>query len=175
MYKKPSDELGVGFVSEVLKKFFNTGGLSVRAIVIPDLFVKKLNLLYIFLYKNKVSVVALTSWIFNFSIGCFYDLIENGKITSFIHLIKLCKAVKNSLKAYVEISMEQYGFFQNNQLKYLITEMQRRKFNYAEQTAFADFFRDNSKFYLSERIVLSIDDINEMFNKWSEYKRTNKC
>jgi len=167
MYLDPNKNITSGYIKEILTKFFNTGGSTLRVIVIPGLFVKKLNQLYCFLYRNKISVVALTSWIFDFAIGCFYELLENGKITSFIHLLKIQKAVKNSLKAYVEISMEQYGFFQSIYLKYFLTEMKRRKLTIDQMIEFATFFNNNNKFYLSDKVVYGIDDINLMFDKWS--------
>jgi len=63
--------------------------------------------------------------------------------------------------------MEQYGFFQSIYLKYFLTEMKRRKLTIDQMIEFATFFNNNNKFYLSDKVVYGIDDINLMFDKWS--------
>jgi len=136
------------------------------SIIIPLNVTKHIEHIYLFIYKNAIGYHKLIDLSFAFGITIFYDLITEHKVTSFFQILRLMKCMKNSLRAYVEAGKEKEPLITLSNFKYILREFNRKNLTKEQQYEFMDFFIENHKSIVGDKIVIGSVEFEQIFNKW---------
>lgn len=128
--------------------------------------VKHLDEIFHLIGKDCISFYTLIDVIMSFGTQCFYELVHEHKIKNIWHIIRLMKAVRRTLKAYVEVSKEACPFIQFKDLRYIESEFSKRNLDVCLRLNFIEFVSDRSTEFLGEKIILDREDIEKLLNRW---------
>jgi hypothetical protein len=128
--------------------------------------VKHLDEIFHLIGKDQISFYTLIDVIMSFGTQCFYELVHEHKIKNIWHIIRLMKAVRRTLKSYVEVSRESCPFIQFTGLRYVESVFSQRNLNVQDRLAFIEFVSERSTEFLGEKIILDRDDIEKLLNRW---------
>jgi len=85
-----------------LLKLFGYSKWVPRKIMVPMIFYKKIYILYETFFKSATSITNFISFMFQFSVGIFWDLYENYGVKSFGEFLIVKKYLEESLPVLIE-------------------------------------------------------------------------
>jgi hypothetical protein len=137
-------------------------------VLIPIKFIKKIELIYLFLYKTGIGFHLLVDIMLAVGANVIYELVSTHKVTSLWHVLRILNCIQNTTREYVVVSNEMYPFINIVTLKYIFREMLRMKFTEEQKFQFFNYLLENEKEILGEKIVLDDLDIHRVMVAWIE-------
>lgn len=135
-------------------------------VLVPLEVTKKMELIYLFMYKHGMSYHFLLDLVMTYGLMTFVDLIEEYKVTSFFQMLKLLKLMKRSMRAFVENAKEIEPIMTLSSMRYFISEMNRRKLSMKDQIEFMNYIDENYKNIIGETIMLSHSEFDKLLTNW---------
>ncbi len=135
-------------------------------VLVPLHVTKKMELLYLFMYKNGMSYHFLIDLVMSFGLMTFYDLITEYKVTSFFQMLKLLKLMKKSMRGFVEAAKEVEPLITVSTFKTMLVMMKHKNMNVDDQLEFWNYLLYNQRVIVGEKIVLDTKDFETILNNW---------
>jgi len=155
-------------------QFFMMDKYAVIKVLIPNIIRKKIEYIYLMVYRNSVEYTTIINFIFLLGVDVFYKLVSVGKIKSFVEMMKVAKYIKSSVIDYVINCSNDDVLLPMDLWHYLNSQFQRRDFTAKDINNFNRFVKDNKYNLIDDVILLNQDTIDYLFQNYENSKVKQK-
>jgi len=148
--------------NDVLRVLNMKASREIRIDADTDL-LKKIEYVHYLIFRNEITPRIMRTLVFNFGLLCVTELVDNGKVTNIFHLLKIYKTVFNTLKEYVETSLENEPFTPLHVIKKILLEVKARSYSEVQTREFFSFIESLHKEVLNDKIILDEEDWTALF------------
>jgi len=155
-------------------KLFSFKRHDIVKVILPVEYVRKMEYIYLTIYKNSIGILELTTFMFYIGLDVFYELLSKHKVKSFMEMIKISYYIRNTVKEYVINSNENTVLIP---LKYyhVIRDLFDVHNIYDKDVIdFYNFVNNNKQILLNNKIIIDKDDILMLFNIYINKKNKKR-
>lgn len=142
--------------AQILKMFMYERHAMVK-FILPTIFIKKLEFVFLAIYRNSVEFTTVFNFIFYIGLDVFYRLTSVCKVRSFVEMMKISKYIRNSVVDYVKNCNENDILIPMDIYSHVSHQFRIRKWKGTDIGRFKSYVRKNKHRLIDDAIIMNID------------------
>jgi hypothetical protein len=156
-----------------LLKFFGFKRHQICQFVLPTHFIKKVEYVYLTVYRNSVEFATIFNFFFFLGLDLFVNLIEEHKVKSFFEMLRIARYIQDTMKEFIISCNRDDSVIELSEFLYLQDLMRKRDFDAKHTKKFFEFIRENRNELFGNKIILLRDDLDKGIMEFDKAERKN--
>lgn len=142
--------------TQILKMFMYEKHVMVK-FLLPTIFIKKLEFVYLMIYRNSVEFTTVFNFIFYIGLDIFFRLTSVYKVRSFVEMMKVSKYIRNSVVDYVKNCNNDDMLIPMDIYNHISHQFRIRKWKGTDIANFKTYVKKNKNRLINDAIIMNID------------------
>jgi hypothetical protein len=151
-------------------EFLNFRKYTVVKVTVPTIFQKKLEYIFLMVYKNSIELQAIIDFFFMVGIDLFFKLIEEHKVTSFLEMMRVVRYMQDSLKSFIISCQNDDFMISSSQYHFINENFKKRHFTTKQVNEFFEFCKRMKTSLFGKVVLLGRDELEVLFIEFDKEK-----